>query len=125
MSELLYRDEVYAIVGAAMEVHSVLGPGFAEAIYQEALEIELEARSIPFARQTPIQVRYKDRVLEKMYIADVVCYQSIIVELKVVPRTGNIEEGQVLNYLKATGYRVGLLINFAVVGKLDWQRFVL
>jgi GxxExxY protein len=72
----------------------------------------------------PLRVRYKDRILEKLYIADLVCFGTILVELKAVAQTGKVEEAQVLNYLKATGFRVGLLINFAVVGKLDWHRYV-
>jgi GxxExxY protein len=124
MAELLLRDEVYAIVGAAMEVHSVLGAGFAEAIYQEAMEIELRARDIPFTRQTPIRVRYKETLLQKEYISDLICYGMVLVELKAISQTGAIEEGQILTYLKATGFRVGLLANFGVVGKLEWHRFV-
>ncbi len=124
MSELLYRDEVYAIVGAAMEVHSILGRGFLEAIYQEAFEIELLQRGVPFSSQAEIAVRYKDVPLKKKYIADLVCYGKILLELKAINCLSGTEEAQILNYLKATNLRVGLLINFGSEGKLEWKRFI-
>ena len=121
---LTLKDEVYAIVGAAMEVHSELGSGFLVAIYQEALEMELTARSIPFQPQASLTVRYKGRQLKKEYIADLICYNQIIVELKALNHLSGVEEAQILNYLKATNLRVGLLINFGSVGKLEWNRYV-
>lgn len=84
MSVILFREEVYAIVGAAIEVHRELGAGFLEAVYQEALEIELEQRSVPFESQKHLVLYYKGQRLQKEYIADIVCYQQIIVELKAV-----------------------------------------
>ena len=124
MTELLLKDEVFAIVGAAIEVHKELGPGFLEAVYQEALEIELAHRNIPFEGQKPLVVRYKGRQLKKEYVADLVCYGQIIVELKTIARLTEREEAQLLNYLKATGIRVGLLINFNSHGRLEWERRV-
>ncbi len=124
MTELLLKDEVYAIVGAAMEVYNVLGVGFLEAVYQEALELELQSRSIPFVARKPLTISYKEHQLAKEYVADFVCYDQIIVELKALDRLSGKEESQVINYLKATGLRVGLLINFGNQGKLDWHRFV-
>ena len=124
MIELLYKDEVYAIIGAAIEVHRVLGPGFLEAVYQEALEIELPSRQVPFDTQTPLSIMYKSHRLQKGYIADLRCYRKIIVELKALDRLSGKEEAQLLNYLKATGFRVvGLLINFGSTGKLEWKRY--
>ena len=125
MSELLFREEVYAIIGAAIEVKKVLGHGFLEAVYQEAMEIELQSRGIPFESRKGFEIVYKERRLNKTYEADLICFGSIIVELKALNRLSGTEEGQILNYLKATGLRVGLLINFGNPGKLEWQRFVL
>jgi GxxExxY protein len=124
MTELLLKDEVFAIVGAAIEVHRELGPGFLEAVYQEALAIELRERGIQFEAQKPLRISYKGKTLNKEYCADLVCYGQIIVELKALDRLSGTEEAQVLNYLKATGLRVGVLINFGSQGKLEWKRFV-
>jgi len=96
MSDLLLKDEVYAIIGAAMEVHSVLGPGFFEAVYQEGLELELDSRRIPFEPLKILPVFYKGRRLRKEYIADLVCYGQIIVELKALDRLSSLEEAQLL-----------------------------
>ncbi len=124
MGESFFKDEVFAIVGAAIAVHSELGPGFLEAIYQEAMEIELSERSIPFVVQSLLEVRYKKKLLSKKYVADLVCYNNIIVEIKSVERLCGKEHAQVRNYLKATGLRVGLLINFGSSGKLEWKRLI-
>ncbi|MFH0793043.1 MAG: GxxExxY protein [bacterium] len=125
MTDVIYKTEVYEIVGAAIEVHKELGPGFLEAVYQEAMTMELLARSIPFEQQKPLKIFYKGHPLLKEYIADFVCYEKIIVELKALDKLSGNEEAQVLNYLKATGLRVALLINFGSIGKLEWRRFVL
>ena len=122
--ELLLKDEVYAIAGAAMEVHTQLGNGFLEAVYQEALELELATRAISFIPRPVLTIYYKGKKLKKEYEADLICYDQIIVELKALNRLSGTEEAQILNYLKATGLRVGLLINFGSVGKLEWKRFV-
>jgi GxxExxY protein len=121
-TDLLYKDDVYQIVGAAMEVHRELGPGFLEAVYQEALEIELAERGIPCEAQKALQIRYKGRLLKKEYVADLVCYDKIIVELKAINQLSSRETAQVLNYLKATGLRVGLVFNFGSEGVLEWER---
>ena len=125
MADLIFKDEVYAIVGAAMEVHRVLGHGFLEPVYQEAMEIESKTRGIPFEAQKVLEVHYKEHILKKEYIADMVCYGKIIVEFKALDQLTNREEAQILNYLKATGMKVGLLINFGAHGRLEWKRFVL
>ena len=125
MAELIAGDEVYAIMGAAFDVHNELGSGFLEAVYQEAMESELEARKIPFIAQHPIGIRYKGRTLESHYFADLVCYDNIIVELKALSSFSGVEEAQLLNYLKATGLKVGLLINFGKHPRLEWKRLVL
>lgn len=123
-SDLLLRDEVYAIVGAAMEVHSELGAGFLEAAYQEAMQIELRLRSIPFQPQCPLKIRYKGIVLEKEYCVDFLCFETVVVEIKAMKELTGREEAQLLNYLKATGLRVGILINFGDPGRFDWKRLV-
>lgn len=125
MDELIYREEVFQIIGAAIEVHKILGSGFLEAVYQEALEYELSLRKTPFVSQQPLKIQYKTHILNKEYIADFVCFDSIIVELKALQRLTGHEESQIINYLKATGMRVGLLINFGSSGKLEWKRLVL
>jgi GxxExxY protein len=124
VTELILKSEVYSIIGAAIEVHRELGPGFLEAVYQEALEIELRYRKVPFESQKPLHISYKGILLNKEYIPDLLCYNQIVVELKAMDRLSGKEEAQILNYLKATGLRVGLLINFGSLGKLDWKRFV-
>lgn len=122
--DLLYKDEVYAIIGAAIEVHKQLGSGFLEAIYQEAMQIELESRSIPFKSQKELQVFYKGQLLKKEYLADFVCYEKIIVEIKALYHLTGLEESQLINYLKVSGLRLGLLINFGSIGKLEWKRLI-
>jgi GxxExxY protein len=125
MNDLLLKDEVYAVVGAAIEVHKELGPGFLEPIYQEAMEIELEKRSIAFEPQKPLAVKYKGQILAKAYVVDLLCFGSLIVELKAQEKLSGKEEAQVLNYLKASELKVGVLINFGSHGKLEWKRFVM
>lgn len=124
MPALLLKEEVYAIVGAAMEVQRQLGPGFLEAVYQEAIEIELQARGIPFEPQKLLSVCYKGHRLRREYCADLVCFGQVIVELKCLDHLSRREESQILNYLKATGLRVGVLINFGAV-ELEWKRLVM
>lgn len=124
MTELLYKEEVYAIVGAAMEVYNDLGPGFLENVYQEAMEIELESRKIPSKSPQEIYIKYKGRTLNKFYIADLVCYEKVIVELKATDKLTLRDEGQLINYLKATGLKVGILINFGHFPSLEWKRLV-
>ena len=102
MSNLIYKEEVYAIIGAAMDVHNELGVGFLEAVYQEALEIELASRSIPFSSQPLIPIHYKNQVLNKTYIADLLVFNKIIIEIKALDRIAGHDEAQLLNYLKAT-----------------------
>ena len=124
-AELLLKDEVYAVVGAAMDVHRELRGGYLEAVYQEAMEIELGLRNIPFAPQAALTIQYKGRPLKKKYLANPICYGELLVELKVLDRLTSREEAQVLNYLHATGLRVGLLLNFGVPSGLEWKRYVL
>ena len=107
-----YKDRTFQVIGAALEVHSNLGCGFMEAVYEEAFRKELEFMNIPFEEQKTIPIYYKRELLNQYYVADFVCYGDIIVELKAVSELQKIHEAQVINYLKATGFEVGLLFNF-------------
>ena len=122
--ELLFKDEVYAIIGAAIEVQRTLGSGVLEAVYQEAFELELGERNIPFEPKKRIRILYKGRKLKKEYEADLLAYDSVLIEIKATSELTSRDEAQLLNYLNATGHRVGLLINFGSTGKLEWKRFV-
>ena len=121
--ELIEKELTQKVIGAAMEVHRVLGRGFLEAVYQEALEIELGARDIRFSRQPEIKIQYKRHVLAKTYQPDLVVEDRLVVELKALDRISAVEESQLLNYLKVTGIRVGLLLNFGA-SSLEWKRMV-
>ncbi|HJS19146.1 MAG TPA: GxxExxY protein [Anaerolineales bacterium] len=120
----MFKDEVYAIVGAAMDVYNDLGPGFLESVYQEAMEIELESRKIPSKPRQEIHIKFKGKLLQKFYIADVVCYDKIVVEIKAVDKLSLRDEGQLINYLNATGMKVSVLINFGHYPSLEWKRLV-
>lgn len=122
---IIYKDEVYKLVGAAMEVYNILGKGFLESVYQEALEYELLLRGIPYQSQVLLEIKYKDKVLEQKYRADLVLMDKIIVELKAIDKIGNNEEAQLLNYLKATDHELGVLINFGAKDDLEWKRMIL
>lgn len=110
--DYLYTEETYKIIGACIEVHKNLGNGFLEAVYQKSLEKELEIRSIPFIRNVRFNVHYNDIDLGKVYVADFVCFDKIILELKAVTCIHADHYRQLLNYLKVTGMKLGLLINF-------------
>jgi len=121
---LLPKDESYAIVGAAMEVHSHLGPGFLEAVYGDALGLELEQRGISFAREVPVPIAYKGTLLDHPYRADFIIQGQIILELKAIRNIGDNERALALRYLKATGFALALILNFGTP-KLDWMRLIL
>ena len=112
MMNFLYEEETYSIIGAAIAVHQELGYGFLEAVYQEALEKEFQIRNIQYKREMPLQIYYKNEPLEKCYIADFVCFDKIIVELKALSAITSEHIGQVMNYLTATKLKLGLIINF-------------
>lgn len=125
MAELILKEEVYQIVGAAMDVYYQLGRGFLEPVYQEALEVELGRRRLPFEAQCRLTIHYKGQPLTKLYVADFICFGQIIAELKVCERLTGTDEAQILNYLKATQKHVGLLFNFGSPVRLEWKRYVL
>ena len=120
---MLYnQEESYAINGAALQVYKTLGSGFLEAVYQEALELEFMKRGIPYEREKEVKVFYDGQELKQTYRADFVCYGSVIVELKAVASLDDSHRAQVYNYLKATGYKLGLLYNFGHYDGLEWER---
>lgn len=124
MSEILYKAESFKIIGACIEVHKELGSGFLEAVYQEALAVELTKQNIPFVREMELKINYKGIDLNKKYLADFICFNKILLELKALTKLTGEHESQVLNYLKATGFRLGLLINFGSKS-LEYKRLVL
>ena len=121
---LIYSRESYAINGAAMEVYNQLGHGFLEAVYQEALEREFLSRGIPFEREKLLTISYKGENLKQTYKADFVCYGKIIVELKAVSELTDAHRSQVYNYLHATGFNLGIILNFGFPNGLERERIV-
>ena len=122
MTEIIYKKESYAIVGACFEVYNDKGCGFLEPVYQECLAIEFDYQKIPAISKPLLTLSYRDRVLTQTYQADFVCYQKIVVELKAVENLCDEHRAQLLNYLNATGFELGLLINFGHYPKLEYER---
>ena len=122
--EHLFKAEGYALLGAAFEVYLELGPGFLEEVYQEAMEIELGARGIPFISKPRLHIQFKGKPLKKYYDADFLVHEAIVVELKAVRTLAPEHEAQLLNELKATRLRVAYLLNFGATPKLEWSRRV-
>lgn len=123
MEDYPYKDESYNIIGAAMAVHGALGRGFLEAVYQEALSLEFASLGIPFCQQKELDIYYRGTKLNKKYYADFVCYNRIIVELKATDSIASEHEAQLINYLRATNMKLGLLINFGE-DSLHFRRFI-
>lgn len=121
---LYYKQECFEIVGAAMHVYNILGHGFLEAVYQEALEIEFNKRNIPYVREKELSISYDGVLLKQTYKADFVCYDKIIVELKAVQNLEDSHRAQVHNYLHATNFKLGILLNFGNSVELEWERIV-
>ena len=122
--EPLYKDESYAIMGACFEVYREKACGFLEGVYQECLAMEFRSRGIPFVEQPALGLTYKGQPLQQTYRPDFVCYEKIIVELKAVSALTDEHRAQVHNYLKASGLRLGLLVNFGHYPKLEHERIV-
>ena len=123
--EIVYKEESYRIVGACFEVYKDKGNGFVEPVYQECLEIEFGFQEIPYSAQATLRLSYRGRELKQRYVPDFMCHDKIIVELKAVTQLTDEHRAQVLNYLKATGYRLGLLMNFGHYPKLEYERIIL
>ena len=123
-SKLLFESESYQIIGACFEVYRDKGCGFHEPVYQECMEIELRLRGVPFIPQKALALEYKGCALRSKYEPDFMCYEKIILELKAVTELADEHRAQVLNYLKATGYKLGLLANFGHYPKIEIERIV-
>lgn len=121
---LLYEQESYAILGACFEVYKQKGCGFLEPVYHECLEIEFEMRGIPFTSEVELELEYKGRKLRQTYKPDFICFEKIIVEIKAVSALHDVFRAQLQNYLRATGHRLGFLVNFAHHPKLEYERII-
>ena len=124
MTEDKRDPQTYAIPGAAIEVHRTLGCGFLEVVYQQALTIEFEHKAIVFLREAPLTISYKGQILPSAYRADFLCFQSVIVELKALARLSGTEEAQTIIYMRASGIKLGLLLNFGAT-RLEYKRLIL
>jgi len=122
MTEILFKDESYKIIGACFEVYSQKGFGFTEPVYQECLQLELSLQNIPFIAQPELKLEYKGTPLSQTFKPDFICYGNIILEIKAVDRLVNPFRAQTLNYLNATGYELALLVNFGGHPKLEYER---
>jgi GxxExxY protein len=122
--ELVLKNECYAIVGACFEVYKEKGCGFLETVYQECLELEFGFQNIPATNQALLSLFYKDHLLKQKYIPDFICFDKVILEIKAVKSLTDEHRAQVHNYLKATGYKLGILANFGHYPQLEWERIV-
>jgi GxxExxY protein len=122
---ILYKDECYGIQGAIFEVYREMGCGFLEAVYQECLEKELARKGIPFQSQAQLNLNYKVERLNQTYKPDFICHGKIIIEIKAIKDIGDEHRAQVFNYLKSTGIRLGLLVNFGHFQKATIERIIL
>jgi GxxExxY protein len=121
---LVYKEESYRIMGACFEVYKEKGAGFGEAVYQECLELELLLQAVPFRRKVELALEYKGKPLACKFIPDFICYEAIIVEIKSLTNLCDEHRAQVHNYLKATGFKLGLLVNFGHYPQLEYERIV-
>jgi GxxExxY protein len=125
MTDIIYKEESYQTLGACFEVYKEMGCGFVELVYQESLEIELGLRDIPFKSQVQLSLNYKGRPLKGKYIPDFVLFEKIVLEIKAVKEITPEHRAQVYNYLRATGYRLGLLVNFGHHPRVEYERIVI
>ena len=125
MSGIVYPDKSYALMGACFNVYKAMGCGFLENVYQECLEIEFEEQGIPFEFYKELKLKYRNKQLKQTYKPDFICYDKIIVEIKAVSMLADEHSAQILNYLNATGMKLGILVNFGNYPKLEYERFVL
>jgi GxxExxY protein len=124
MAEIVLKDESYIIMGACFEVYKEMGCGFLEPVYQECLEREFASQGIPFRSQDPLNLSYKGQPLDQKYIPDFICFETIIVEIKALKQLAEECRAQVHNYLKSTGCKLGLLVNFGHYPKVEYERIV-
>ena len=122
--EVIYKDESYQIMGACFEVYKEKGTGFVEPVFQECLSIELQIQNIAFVEQPDLRLEYKGRALKQKYKPDFVCFEKIILEIKAVSKLTDEHRAQVHNYLKATRFKLGLLVSFGHYPKVEWERIV-
>lgn len=125
MTELILKEECFQIVGACFEVYKNKGCGFLESVYQECLQIEFDHLQIPHESQKELVLTYRGNDLKQKFIPDFICFGKIILEIKAVDRLHDIHRSQVLNYLNATGFRLGILMNFGSHPKAEWERLVI
>ncbi len=123
--EILFKEESYKIMGACFEVYKEMGCGFLEAVYQECLEIEFSLQGLIYRPQAELTLSYKGRHLKQKYVPDFVLFDKIVLEIKAIKELANEHRAQVHNYLKATGFRLGLLVNFGHLPKVEYERIVL
>ena len=123
-TELLFKDESYRIMGACFEVYKELGPGFLEAVYQECLAIEFTEQQVPFEEHVKLNLQYKGHALKQRYEPDFICFGEIVIEIKAMKCLADEHRAQLLNYLKATGKKLGILINFGHHPQLEYQRLI-
>jgi GxxExxY protein len=122
--KIVFKKESFLIVGACFEVYNEKGNGFLEAVYQECLAFELESQGIPFIAKPRIWLQYKGHELKQQYEPDYLCYEQVIIEIKAVKNLADEHRAQIINYLKATGKKLGLLVNFGHYPKLEYERFL-
>jgi GxxExxY protein len=122
--EIVYKEESYRIMGACFEVYKEMGCGFLESVYQECLELEFGIQGLPYKSQAPLGLQYKERKLKHKFIPDFILFDKIVLEIKAVTELVDVHRAQVLNYLKATGFRLGLIVNFGHYPKVEYERIV-
>jgi len=121
MTEIIYKEESYKIIGACFEAHKILGHGFKESVYKDALEVEFKKIGVPFQREKSYNIFYKEEKLKHFFVADFIVYDTIILEIKIGQYIGDPYLKQTLNYLKASGLKLGIVINFGT-SSLEYQR---
>ena len=124
VSGILYKQESYEVLGACFEVYKRLGTGYLESVYQEALEVEFRLRNVPFVPQATLQIEYRGMPLRHTFVADFLCFNEIILEIKAMRSLADEHRAQVINYLKVTGKQLGLLINFGHYPRIEHERFI-
>ena len=122
MAKILFKEESYKVMGAMFEVYKEMGCGFLESVYQECVELELADQEIPFVAQVRLKLNYKHHRLKSNYTPDVICYKKVVLELKAAKEIADEHRAQVHNYLKATEYRLGIIVNFGHYPKLQYER---